>query len=169
MRLTAVFITLWSSVIYATIDEFSWERFIDCYVTNVTEHQNKSRQKFQWRKPRKQSVSGLGRNRVMSPSDAFDLDLWCKAVFAVASLRNSSAQFFKPAWWSNFSKFSGSRVNKQVYLSGLCTMCVHWKNQRRQARFYRKRDWSLWTRSQAFATSGSEWHWQVPNMHLQPS
>jgi len=26
----------------------------------------------------------------------------CKVIFAVANLRNSSAQFFKPAWCSNF-------------------------------------------------------------------
>ena len=31
-------------------------------------------------------------------------------IFAVASFRNSSAQFFKPAWCSNFSKLSDSLV-----------------------------------------------------------
>jgi len=51
----------------------------------------------------------------------FISDIWvnteCKAIFAVASFHNSSAQFAKPAWWcSNSSKFIRSRVNLQVCL-----------------------------------------------------
>jgi len=40
----------------------------------------------------------------------------CKAVFAVASFHDSSAQFANPAWCSNSSKFVRSRVNLQVCL-----------------------------------------------------
>jgi len=38
----------------------------------------------------------------------------CKVIFAVASFHNSSAQFAKPAWCSNSSKFVRSRVNLLV-------------------------------------------------------
>jgi len=37
------------------------------------------------------------------------------ATFAVASFHNSSAQFFKPVWFSNFSKLSDSRVVSTTY------------------------------------------------------
>jgi len=40
----------------------------------------------------------------------------CKAIFALVSFHNSSGQFCKTAWCSNFSKFVRSRVNIQVYL-----------------------------------------------------
>jgi len=40
-----------------------------------------------------------------------------KAIFAVARFLNSSTQLFKPAWYFNSSKLSGSRVNIQVELS----------------------------------------------------
>jgi len=40
----------------------------------------------------------------------------CKAIFAVASFRNSSAQFFKPSWCSNCDKLSDSLVNIIVLL-----------------------------------------------------
>ena len=44
-------------------------------------------------------------------SSDFLVSAECKAVFAVASFRNSSAQLFKPAWCSNCSKLSDSLVN----------------------------------------------------------
>jgi len=40
----------------------------------------------------------------------------CKAIFAVTSFHNSSAQFAKPAWCYNSSKFVRSRVNLQICL-----------------------------------------------------
>jgi len=45
-----------------------------------------------------------------------------KVIFAAASFRNSSAQFLKPAWCSNFSKLSDSVVNIYFYFSLLETV-----------------------------------------------
>ena len=46
----------------------------------------------------------------------------CKAIFAAASFRNSSAQFFKPAWCSNFSKlfndFAHHTSKRAVWVGG---------------------------------------------------
>jgi len=44
-------------------------------------------------------------------SSYFLVSTKCKAVFAVASFRNSSAKLLKPAWCSNFGKLSDSLVN----------------------------------------------------------
>jgi len=44
-------------------------------------------------------------------SSDFSVSTKRKAVFAVASFRNSSSQFLKPAWCSNLSKLSCSLVN----------------------------------------------------------
>jgi len=44
----------------------------------------------------------------------------CKAILTVASFRNSSAQFFKSAWCSNFSYLS--IVNIMFYFSLLETV-----------------------------------------------
>ena len=41
-------------------------------------------------------------------SSDFLLSTKCKAIFAVASFRNSSAHFLKPAWCFNFSELSDS-------------------------------------------------------------
>ena len=59
-------------------------------------------------------------------SRIFSSDIWvnteCKVIFAVTSFHNSSAQFAKPAWFSNSSNFVRSRVNLQICkLSGLCS------------------------------------------------
>jgi len=44
-------------------------------------------------------------------SSDFLVSTKCKAIFAVASLRNSFAQFFKAAWCYNFSKLCDTLVN----------------------------------------------------------
>jgi len=53
----------------------------------------------------------------------FHSDIWvnteCKAIFAVASFHNLSAQFANSAWCSNSSKFVRCRVNLQVSLIAL--------------------------------------------------
>jgi len=50
-------------------------------------------------------------------SSDFLVSTKCKAIFAVANFRNSSSQFFKPMWFSNFRKLSDSLVNIYFYLS----------------------------------------------------
>jgi len=45
-----------------------------------------------------------------------------KIIFAAANFRNSSAQFLKPAWCSNFSKLPDSLVNIYFYCSLLETV-----------------------------------------------
>jgi len=40
----------------------------------------------------------------------------------VATFHNSLLNFLKPAWYSNFSKFSDSPVTIPAHLSGLCMM-----------------------------------------------
>jgi len=44
------------------------------------------------------------------------------AVLSLASFHNSSAQFFKPAWCSNFSKLS----DRHCQLTGL--LLIAWKS-----------------------------------------
>jgi len=46
----------------------------------------------------------------------------CEAIFGVVSFRDSSAQFFKPAWCSNFNKLSSSFDNIRFYFSLLETV-----------------------------------------------
>jgi len=46
----------------------------------------------------------------------------------VASFRNSSAQFLKPAWCSHFSKLSDSLVNIWFYFSLLETVLRECRN-----------------------------------------
>ena len=46
----------------------------------------------------------------------------CNAIFAVASFRNSSAQFFKPVWCSSLSKLADSLVKIYFYFSLLETI-----------------------------------------------
>ena len=55
----------------------------------------------------------LGGNKTLPLrlSPGFLVNTKCKAIFAVASFRNSSAQFYNPAWCSNFSKLSDGLVN----------------------------------------------------------
>jgi len=53
-------------------------------------------------------------------SSDFLVSTKCKVqsnIFAVQSLRNSPAQCFKPAWYSNFSNLSDSLVDISFYLS----------------------------------------------------
>jgi len=87
-----------------------------------------------------------------SYSLGFSFDIWvnteCKAIFAEASFRIRLVNFAKLTWCSNSSKFLRSRVVSTIR-STYCPVCV--------ARFY----WSLWTRSQTFATFASSWCWQV--------
>jgi len=54
----------------------------------------------------------------------------CKAVFALASFHNSSAQFFKPAWCFNFSKLS---LASRCHLTGL--LLIAWKKFARVSNF----------------------------------
>ena len=53
-------------------------------------------------------------------SSDFLVSIKCKAIFAVTSFRNSSAQFFKPAWCSNFSKLCSSLANIRHCLKQFC-------------------------------------------------
>jgi len=55
-------------------------------------------------------------------SSDFSVSTQCKAVFAVASFRNSSAKLFNPAWCSNFGKLCDSLVNIQFYVSMIETV-----------------------------------------------
>ena len=50
-------------------------------------------------------------------SSDFFVSTKCKAIFAVTSFRDSSAQFFKPTWYSNFSKLCDRLVNICFYFS----------------------------------------------------
>jgi len=84
-----------------------------------------------------------------------------KATFLWRLFMIHVLSFCKPAWYSNFSNLSDSRVHTGLLVWFMYDERSPWKNQQRQARSYCKGESSLCTRSQSFPALVSKWHWQV--------